>query len=62
MKKLVLNISDLTYEKFMLEAILEQKSIQEIISERIIYKPFSDEIEIAFENGMSQELNKIFKD
>lgn len=62
MKKIVLNISDSTYEKLRLEAILEKKSIQEVIQDRVFYKTFDPEVEKAFENWMETEVNNIIKE
>lgn len=59
MKKLVLNISESTYEKFCFEAIKEQKNIQQIIKDRIFYKPFNTDIEDAFEKWLDSEVEKI---
>ena len=59
MKKIVLNISDSTYEKIRFEAINEKKSVQEIIYERIFHKPFSEEVEEAFDNWMCHEIEKL---
>ena len=62
MKKIVLNISDTTYEKLRFESIHEKKDIQQLIAERIFYKRFHPEVEEAFENWMDQEINKIVKE
>ena len=59
MKKIVLNISDNTYEKLRLEAILEKKSVQDILKDRIFYKSFPVEVEEAFGEWMEKEVNKI---
>lgn len=59
MKKIVLNISDSTYEKLRFEAIKEQKSIPQLLAERVFHKPFDPEVEEAFENWMEQEIEKI---
>lgn len=59
MKKIVLNISDSTYEKLKFEAIREKKDIPDLISERIFHKPFSNEVEEAFNEFMDQEISKI---
>ena len=61
MKKIVLNISDSTYEKLRFEAILEKKNIPELLAERIFHKPFDREVEEAFEAWMESELNKIIE-
>lgn len=59
MKKIVLNISDLTYEKLRFEAMREKKSIPELLAERVFFKPFHPEVEEAFEEWMNQEIEKI---
>lgn len=59
MKKIVLNISDSTYEKLRFEAIMEKKDIQQVIQERIFHKPFHEEVEESFECWMNQEIEKI---
>lgn len=62
MKKIVLNISDTTYEKLRFEAILEQKSIPDLLAERVFHKPFDKEVEEAFEEWMNKEIEKIIKE
>lgn len=59
MKKIVLNISDTTYEKLRFEAIEQKKSIPDLIAERLFHKPFSKEVEEAFEKWMETEFDKI---
>lgn len=62
MKKIVLNISDSTYEKLRFEAIKEQKGIPELIAERVFHKPFDEDVLEAFEAWMSEEIEKITKE
>jgi hypothetical protein len=62
MKKIVLNISDSSYEKFRLEAIREKKSVQEIIRERLLSKPFHKEVCESFDGWLSQELEKMISE
>jgi hypothetical protein len=62
MKKIVLNLSDNTYEKLRFESIFEKKDIQHLISERIFHKRFRPEVEEAFANWMNQEIDKIIKE
>lgn len=62
MKKIVLNISDTTYEKLRFEAIRERKSIPELLAERVFHKPFHPEVEEAFENWMEKEVEKIIQE
>jgi hypothetical protein len=62
MKKIVLNISDTTYEKLRFEAIKERKSIPELVAERVFHKPFDNDVEEAFDDWMSEEIEKIVKE
>lgn len=65
MKKIVLtaiNIADTQYEKLRFEAIREKKSIQEIIKDRIFFKPFHEDVENAFSEFMQDEFQEILKD
>ena len=59
MKKVIINISENTYEKLRFEAIEEKKNISELLYERIFFKPFSPEVEEAFESWMNQQIEKI---
>lgn len=62
MKKIVLNISDSTYEKLRFEAIKEQKGIQELIAERVFHKPFDEDVLEYFDAWMNEELEKIVRE
>jgi len=62
MKKIVLNISDSTYEKLRFEAIHEEKSIRKLIEERVFHKPFHPEVIDAFDVWMNEEIEKITKE
>lgn len=62
MKKIVLNISDLTYEKLRFEAIHEKKDIQQLLAERIFYKPFAQEVENAFDEWVEKETSKMLEE
>lgn len=62
MKKIVFNISDSTYEKLRFEAMTQKKDIYQIIEDRIFDKPFSKEVEEAFEAFISSEVEKIMKE
>ncbi len=59
MKKIVLNISDSTYEKLRFEALHEEKDVQTLIRERLFHKPFEKEVEEAFDDWMEKEINNI---
>lgn len=59
MKKIIVNMSDSTYEKICFEAIKKKKSISQIISERILYKKFDGEVEESFSEWMNEEVEKI---
>lgn len=62
MKKIVLNISDSTYEKLRFESINEEKSIQQLIEERVFHKPFHPDVIEAFDLWINEEINKITKE
>lgn len=62
MKKLVLNISETTYERLRFESIMEKKSIADIITERIFHKPFHADVEESYEKWVNSELDKIIKE
>lgn len=62
MKKIVLNLSDLHIEKFRFEAIEQKKDVQQIIKERIFFKPFSDTVEQAFEIFLESSFENLTKD
>ncbi len=59
MKKIVLNISDSTYEKLCFEAIFEEKDIPTVLAERLLHKPFHPEVLEAYEEFFEQEIKKI---
>ncbi len=59
MKKIVLNISDATYEKLRFETMFEKKDIHQIIQERMFHKPFAIEVQEAFDTFMETELHKM---
>lgn len=59
MKEFRIKITDLDYEKFKLESLIERKDIPTLIKERIFHRPFSDIVEEAFDNKMEKEFKKI---
>lgn len=59
MKRLMVNISDMTYEKLRFEAIQQKKSIEHLIAERIFFKPFSLEVEKAVDDLMTKQIKEI---
>lgn len=62
MKKIVINISDSTHEKLRFEAILERKSLEKIIEERIFHKPFDKNVEESFDALIQNGINKILEE
>lgn len=62
MKKVVLNISDMDYEKFRYEAIVERKTIAEVIKERIFHKPFQKDVEQAYDEWASTQIHSLLKE
>lgn len=59
MKKVVLNISEVEYEKFKFEALLERKGVSEVIRDRLFYKPFDQDVEEAFDDWFTAEFYKV---
>lgn len=59
MKKLIINISESTYDKLRFESIEEKKSIEEILKERIFYKKFSENVEKAWDEIMKEKLETL---
>ena len=62
MKKIVLNISDVDYEKFRFEAIHERKDVREVIRSRLFHKPFDSEVEEAYDAWLQEQLIEIMND
>jgi hypothetical protein len=62
MKKIVINISDVAYEKFMFEALHEKKNISKVIRDRIFSKPFDPDVEKAFENWLQDQILSIMNE
>lgn len=56
MKKIVLNISDSTYEKFRFEAIYQRKSVQEVIANAITQNSFTPEVEDAYNEWIEKNI------
>lgn len=57
MKKIVLNISDLDYEKFRFEAMHQKKNIQDLIRERLFYKPFHTDVLDSYDLWLDEQIN-----
>lgn len=62
MKKIVINISDSTYEKLRLESIKEKKEISSILAERIVFKKFDEDIEESFSKFCDQSFTDLIRD
>lgn len=56
MKKIVLNISDSTYEKFRFEAIEQRKSVPEVIAQAITQKVFTPQVEEAYNEWLEKNI------
>lgn len=59
MKTVVLIFTDTLYEKFRFEAIEQRKSINEVVKDRVLSKPFSNEVERFFDEWLTTEINNI---
>lgn len=60
MKKIIVNINENIYEKLRIEAIIQNVDIATIIRERILHKPFDEEVEETFDDFLDDEIKKIF--
>lgn len=59
MKKLIVNMSETTYEKLRLECIKQKKEMSEVITERILFKKFDSEVEEAFSKFWDKSFMKL---
>jgi hypothetical protein len=59
MKKVVLNISESTYEKLRFEALQQKISIREVITKRIFHVPFDEEVENAYQELLEFQFQKM---
>jgi len=62
MKKIVLNISDLDYEKFRFEAMHERKSVPDVLRDRLFSKPFHQEVEEAYDQWLTENLESMMNE
>ncbi len=54
-------MSETTYEKLRLECIRDKKELSEIISERILFKKFDNEVEEAFSKFLDKSFMKLIE-
>ncbi len=59
MKKLIVNLSESTYEKLRFECIKEKKEMSDIIAERLLFKEFDKEVEEAFSKFCEESFMKL---
>jgi hypothetical protein len=52
-------MSDYDYERFRLHAILENKSVNQLLAERITSVPFPAEVEEAFDQKFTKDFYKL---
>lgn len=62
MRKIVLNVSDIMFERFCFEALHEKKNVQQIINERILTKPFHPDVINSTENWVDEQFQKIINE
>lgn len=62
MKKIVLNISDVEYEKFRFEAIHSRKSVPDVLRDRIFHRPFHEDVEEAYDAWLQEQLESIMNE
>ena len=60
MKKLILNISDIDFERLCFEAIEKKCNLGTIIKERIFYQPFSESVENEIDRVINESINQVF--
>lgn len=58
MKRIVIRLSDFDFERIRFEALEKKKSIREIVLERILSNPFSEEVQEALEKLIDIEFKK----
>lgn len=59
MRRLILRISDFDFERIRFEALLEKKSIREILMKRIFSNPFCEEVEEALDSLIQENFHKL---
>lgn len=59
MKKVVLNISEPTYEKLRFEALEQKISVKEVIIRRIFRIPFHPDIENAYQELLEKQFQEM---
>ena len=62
MKKIVINMSDSSYEKLKIEAMTEDKSLSQVMQERIFYKGFSDQTLREFDNWLTHKILNLIRE
>lgn len=62
MKKIVINLGDFTFEKLRLEAVMQEKSVSQVIEERIFHKSFSKEVLKEYDKWLTNTIEKLIKE
>ena len=62
MKRFVVRISEMDYERIRFEALLEKKSIRDILKERLFFKPFSESVHEAIGSLIEKKIHKILQE
>lgn len=62
MKKIVINLGDFTFEKLRLESVMQEKSVSQVIEERIYHKPFSEEVLKEYDKWLTNTIEKLIKE
>lgn len=62
MKKVVLTISEIDFEKFRFESIEQRKSIEQVLSDRLFYKSFSLDTLNAVDAWLEENIKELMKD
>jgi hypothetical protein len=61
-KKVVLNISDHIYERLRFEALYKEQSVSDTIHDRLLEKPFCDDVEKAYDIWIAKEFSKLMEE
>ena len=55
-------MSDSSYEKLKIEAMTEDKSLSQVMQERIFYKGFSDQTLREFDNWLTHKILNLIRE
>lgn len=62
MKQIVINISDIEYEKIRLEALEQRKQVPLLLKERLFHRSFSLEVQEAYDKWLEKNLTALMQE